>query len=133
MGTSQSSEENPLVPKPVESLVEALLSAGGADEGAAPETSGATQQPATIDGVLIPEGVDPSFLEALPEAIRREVLAEQLALRPTPTVPGGPSGSGDPSGTINVSPEFLAALPPDVQDYVNLYSIVYMRIFFRTG
>ena len=85
-----------------------------------PETSRETRQ-ATIDGVLIPEGVDPSFLEALPEAIRREVLAEQLALRPTPSAPSGASTStgGETAGALNVSPEFLAALPPDVQDEVS--------------
>lgn len=91
------------------------------------ETAGPSGEtrPATIDGVLIPEGVDPSFLEALPEAIRREVLAEQLALRPTPTpVAPGPSTSsgGDTAGTLNVSPEFLAALPPDVQDEVRYFN-----------
>lgn len=87
-----------------------------------PGTSGESR-PATIDGVLIPEGVDPSFLEALPEAIRREVLAEQLALRPTPSVAPAPSTSvgGDTAGTLNVSPEFLAALPPDVQDEVRFF------------
>ena len=74
----------------------------------------------TIDGIPIPEGVDPSFLEALPESIRREVLAEHLGLHPPPPpaaaapVPEGQGGSGD----LNVSPEFLAALPPDVQQEV---------------
>ena len=78
--------------------------------------------PAMIDGVQIPDGVDPSFLEALPEAIRREVIAEQLALRsiPAPSSSGpSTSGGGENSGTLNVSPEFLAALPPEVQDEVS--------------
>ena len=95
-------------------LVESLISSE------TPETSRESRQ-ATIDGVLIPEGVDPSFLEALPEAIRREVLAEQLALRPTPSAPSGASTStgGETAGALNVSPEFLAALPPGVQDEVS--------------
>ena len=97
------------------------------------ETAGPSEEsrPATIDGVLIPEGVDPSFLEALPEAIRREVLAEQLALRPTPPVASAPSTSsgGDTAGTLNVSPEFLAALPPDVQDEVRYHCIFLRKCF----
>mgnify|MGYP001793313644 CR=1 FL=1 len=64
----------------------------------------------------IPEGVDPSFLEALPESIRREVLAEHLGVRPSQAAQ--PSASGENTGAVNVSPEFLAALPPDVQEEV---------------
>ena len=73
----------------------------------------------TIDGVPIPDGVDPSFLEALPEAIRREVLAEQLGLHPPPASQRN-AGANENEGTadLNVSPEFLAALPPDVQEEV---------------
>lgn len=86
--------------------------------------STSTNPPSMIDGVQIPEGVDPSFLEALPEAIRREVLAEQLALRrntSTTASSSGPSTSdgGENSSAFNVSPEFLAALPPEVQDEVS--------------
>ena len=93
----------------------------------ATETSSTQSAPAMIDGVQIPEGVDPSFLEALPEAIRREVLAEQLALRRTPATTTGPSTSsgGDNTGTLNVSPEFLAALPPEVQDEVSILGFHY--------
>ena len=85
------------------------------------QASDTQNPPAMIDGVQIPEGVDPSFLEALPEALRREVLAEQLAIRSTPATSSGPSTStgGDNSDTLNVSPEFLAALPPEVQDEVS--------------
>lgn len=77
----------------------------------------------TIDGISIPEGVDPSFLEALPESLRREVLSEQLGLRPPPPPPSqsaGASVSGSESSAMAVSPEFLAALPPDVQEEVSL-------------
>lgn len=75
-------------------------------------------------GISLPEGVDPSFLAALPEDIRREVLQNQLGIRPpsrppaattlpTTTAPvlGGP-------GVTEVSPEFLAALPPAIQEEV---------------
>ena len=73
----------------------------------------------TIDGIPIPDGVDPSFLEALPESIRREVLAEQLGLHPPVPPRRDTTGNENEGNTdLNVSPEFLAALPPDVQEEV---------------
>lgn len=82
-----------------------------------------------LAGISLPEGVDPSFLAALPEDIRREVLQNQLGIRPpsrppvatslpsaTATVLGGP-------GVTEVSPEFLAALPPAIQEEVRDFSL----------
>uniref|UniRef100_A0A3P8UPN2 E3 ubiquitin-protein ligase HUWE1 n=1 Tax=Cynoglossus semilaevis TaxID=244447 RepID=A0A3P8UPN2_CYNSE len=87
-----------------------------------PSTSNDEEDP--LAGISLPEGVDPSFLAALPEDIRREVLQNQLGIRPparppaanslpssTPPVVGGP-------GVTEVSPEFLAALPPAIQEEV---------------
>ena len=63
--------------------------------------------------------MDPSFLEALPEAIRREVLAEQLGLHPPPpSQRTATTNENEGNADLNVSPEFLAALPPDVQEEV---------------
>ncbi|XP_067024084.1 E3 ubiquitin-protein ligase HUWE1-like isoform X5 [Acropora muricata] len=96
-------------------------------DSAAPSTAPDSEQPGTsgeasaltIDGIPIPDGVDPSFLEALPEAIRREVLAEQLGLHP-PSSSQRIVATNDNEGAtdMNVSPEFLAALPPEVQEEV---------------
>ena len=82
-----------------------------------PGTSGEASA-LTIDGIPIPAGVDPSFLEALPEAIRREVLAEQLGLHPPPSQRNAAANENEGTADLNVSPEFLAALPPDVQEEV---------------
>lgn len=82
-----------------------------------PGTSGEASA-LTIDGIPIPAGVDPSFLEALPEAIRREVLAEQLGLHPPATQRSAAVNENEGTADLNVSPEFLAALPPDVQEEV---------------
>ena len=103
------------------------------------------------------EGVDPSFLEALPESIRREVIAEQLRLArvqnqvresaaatattTTTTSQGGAASTNTPttstagavgaeaaagnsstaatSAVGDVSAEFLAALPPAIQEEVS--------------
>lgn len=74
----------------------------------------------------IPEGVDPSFLEALPEDVRREVITEQRRLmrlqqRTAASTSAGTVGeeaAGSSSELIRVSPEFLAALPPALQEEV---------------
>lgn len=69
------------------------------------------------DNEEIPEGVDPSFLEALPPEIRREVLEQhrvlcvQEGVRPQ-------SGEEFVVTSPQVSPDFLAALPPSLQEEV---------------
>ncbi|GAA0160727.1 ubiquitin-protein ligase [Lithospermum erythrorhizon] len=52
--------------------------------------------------------IDPTFLEALPEDLRAEVLASQ---RPQSV----PTPSYTPPRAEDIDPEFLAALPPDIQ------------------
>ncbi|XP_051961190.1 E3 ubiquitin-protein ligase HUWE1-like isoform X1 [Xyrauchen texanus] len=88
-----------------------------------PATSNEEEDP--LAGISLPEGVDPSFLAALPEDIRREVLQNQLGIRPpsrppvTSTLVSSVNSvlAGGPSVT-EVSPEFLAALPPAIQEEV---------------
>ncbi|EPS70177.1 hypothetical protein M569_04584 [Genlisea aurea] len=75
----------------------------------------------TDDGGLNSEpsdanGIDPTFLEALPEDLRAEVLASQQARaaqghssQQPRAVPYAPPAAED------IDPEFLAALPPDIQ------------------
>lgn len=53
-------------------------------------------------------GIDPTFLEALPDDLRAEVLASQQA-QSTRTSTYAPPDAED------IDPEFLAALPPDIQ------------------
>eukprot|EP00058_Branchiostoma_floridae_P017429 XP_002602917.1 hypothetical protein BRAFLDRAFT_128503 [Branchiostoma floridae] len=76
--------------------------------------------------VQLPEGVDPSFLAALPEDIRQEVLRTQLGIRRTPPTAQAGNSSGSSTSTtapdnVQVSPEFLAALPPEIQEEVLQY------------
>lgn len=52
--------------------------------------------------------IDPTFLEALPEDLRAEVLASQQAQSVQPPTYAPPSAE-------DIDPEFLAALPPDIQ------------------
>ncbi|GCC18960.1 hypothetical protein chiPu_0018143 [Chiloscyllium punctatum] len=83
-----------------------------------------------LAGINLPEGVDPSFLAALPEDIRREVLQNQLGIRPpnraAATVAASAAAAAAAAaatlvgnqGVTEVSPEFLAALPPAIQEEV---------------
>lgn len=73
-----------------------------------------------LGDIDIPEGVDPSFLAALPEDMRQEVISEHLRLqslrsRPPAATTGAPA---EPASVVDVSPEFLAALPPNIQEEV---------------
>lgn len=53
-------------------------------------------------------GIDPTFLEALPEDLRAEVLASQQAR-------SAPNPTYAPPSAEDIDPEFLAALPPEIQ------------------
>jgi len=105
------------------------------------------------------EGVDPSFLEALPESIRREVIAEQLRLAriqsqvrennaaalastttvassvPTTSAAGTSSqaevATGGSGSLADVSAEFLAALPPAIQEEVGCYYVHYFLFMLK--
>ncbi|XP_037101939.1 E3 ubiquitin-protein ligase HUWE1 isoform X8 [Syngnathus acus] len=89
-----------------------------------PSTSNDEEDPLAGTGISLPEGVDPSFLAALPEDIRREVLQNQLGIRPpsrTAAATSLPSSTAPVltgPGVTEVSPEFLAALPPAIQEEV---------------
>jgi len=112
-----------------------VQSGGGVGEGAAsvpvsssgptPGSSGTStgREPdfsAILGDLDIPEGVDPSFLAALPEDMRAEVIEEQRRLvrarQQPPAQPPQAGGAGQ--GMQEVNPEFLAALPPNIQEEV---------------
>ncbi|XGW27129.1 hypothetical protein V3C99_007605 [Haemonchus contortus] len=83
-----------------------------------------------LGDIEIPDGVDPAFLAALPEDMRAEVIRDhrrqqraQRAAQVPATVPQQGDGSGE--GASNVVPvvepldqEFLAALPPELQEEI---------------
>ncbi|XP_072344004.1 E3 ubiquitin-protein ligase HUWE1 isoform X9 [Scyliorhinus torazame] len=93
-----------------------------------PSTTSSEEDP--LAGINLPEGVDPSFLAALPDDIRREVLQNQLGIRPpnraAATVAASAAAAAAAAAATlvgnqavtEVSPEFLAALPPAIQEEV---------------
>merc|ERR1719370_2573028 len=86
--------------------------AAAAPPPAAAEEVSASRQPdfsAILGDLDIPEGVDPSFLAALPEDMRAEVIEEQRRLVRARQAPAPPPAA--PTGQVQeVNPEFLAAL-----------------------
>jgi len=73
--------------------------------------------------VVLPEGVDPSFLAALPENIRQEVIMEQLRLQRIQQRAQQVQQEAQSLGVTEVNPEFLAALPPHIQEEVCLRTV----------
>ncbi|KAL8239183.1 hypothetical protein R6Q59_015750 [Mikania micrantha] len=74
-----------------------------------------TGQPDDIGATNIAQstnGIDPTFLEALPAELRAEVLASQQAQSAPPPVS---APAPNPATAEEIDPEFLAALPPDIQ------------------
>ncbi|XP_060587198.1 E3 ubiquitin-protein ligase HUWE1-like isoform X3 [Ruditapes philippinarum] len=65
----------------------------------------------------VPEGLDPSFLAALPENIRAEVIADHLRMQRI-QARTREQQQNQTAGGMEVNPEFLAALPPNIQEEV---------------
>ncbi|MQL77497.1 hypothetical protein Taro_009904 [Colocasia esculenta] len=73
-----------------------------------PQESNQADQVNAINEASSTNAIDPTFLEALPEDLRAEVLASQQAQ------PAQPARYAPPPAE-EIDPEFLAALPPDIQ------------------
>ncbi|KAK0398446.1 hypothetical protein QR680_002591 [Steinernema hermaphroditum] len=136
-----------IIPQDVFERVEATVSMrrpsaqpeSSADSSDRPGPSGTAQQldeqlREILGDLEIPDGVDPAFLAALPEDMRREVIRDHLRQQgrvsvarsqPAESIVGAPvvvnenaDGEGD-DANANLSPpldqEFLTALPPELQ------------------
>merc|ERR1719483_1882435 len=89
----------------------------GNDPGAGPSGTSTGPDYSTILGINVtdlPEGVDPSFLAALPEEMRQEVIDEQRRLQ---TIRQRAAQNVE-AGVSEVDPQFLAALPTNIQEEV---------------
>ena len=92
--------------------------AAAAEESAAGPSSSSNEYSAILGNIEIPEGVDPSFLAALPEEMRQEVIAEHLRLQRVRQRASDDIASSNNSQVMEVNSEFLAALPPNIQGEV---------------
>lgn len=86
-------------------------------QGSQPVAGSSTADATGTDGG-VPEGLDPSFLAALPENIRAEVIADHLRMQRIQRT--REQQQNQTPGGMEVNPEFLAALPPNIQEEVRL-------------
>lgn len=112
--------------------------AAAAEASGQASESSATQRneyAAILGDMEVPEGVDPSFLAALPEHMRQEVIQDHLRMQRLSqqqsqqqqqgasqgvgvVEAAGGAGANSPAIFNEVNPEFLAALPPSIQEEV---------------
>ncbi|KAL7219579.1 hypothetical protein ACSBR2_012605 [Camellia fascicularis] len=64
-----------------------------------------------VNGDVDSASIDPTFLDALPEELRAEVLSAQQGQVAQPS-------NAEPQNSGEIDPEFLAALPPDIHEEV---------------
>lgn len=87
----------------------------------ATESGEGTSSSVQIDGTPVPDGIDPSFLAALPEEMRAEVIAEHLRIQrmqERTRLQQQVAVQNEQQAVAEVNPEFLAALPPSIQEEV---------------
>ncbi|XP_046372246.1 E3 ubiquitin-protein ligase HUWE1-like isoform X1 [Haliotis rufescens] len=99
----------------VTSVTSSILSSLAEAANLASTSSGT---PSTVAAAADSEGVDPSFLAALPDNIRQEVIAEQLRLQRIQQRAQQQAQNTESAGAMEVNAEFLAALPPAIQEEV---------------
>ena len=84
------------------------------------ETASATASSSAAGDILssMPEELDSTFLEALPESIREELISQHAAEMQRRRLQTRPTGNdaSDSNFVSTISPEFLAALPPNIQE-----------------
>lgn len=101
--------------------VNAGASAGASASASANETGEGPSSSAQTDGNQVPDGIDPSFLAALPEEMRAEVIAEHLRIQrmqERTRLQQQVAVQNEQQAVAEVNPEFLAALPPSIQEEV---------------
>lgn len=95
--------------------------AGGASGGSAAASTIADMSPevrAALGDLEVPEGVDPSFLAALPSEMREEVIQEHLRMQRIRQRAQQNAIQIAHDSLVEVNPEFLAALPLNIQSEV---------------
>ena len=110
-----AADPGPAATAVAESSSEAGPSGGASGPAPIPTQTVSAEYAAILGDIEIPEGVDPSFLAALPEDMRAEVIEEQRRLLRSRQAPPAPTPAAATEGMAEVNPEFLAALPPNIQ------------------
>ncbi|XP_072964095.1 E3 ubiquitin-protein ligase UPL1-like isoform X2 [Typha angustifolia] len=101
--------------------IENSVPASNMNDSSAEQTEGIPQETNLADQANVnneassANEIDPTFLEALPEDLRAEVLASQQASQQTSQQNNTAQTAYAPPTVEEIDPEFLAALPPDIQ------------------
>ncbi|XP_017074382.1 E3 ubiquitin-protein ligase HUWE1 isoform X3 [Drosophila eugracilis] len=134
--TSPNSQALPAEPTPVETEIGGApttstqtpastedSAAGGTTSGGASGTTAtitdmSPEVRAALGDLEVPEGVDPSFLAALPSEMREEVIQEHLRMQRIRQRAQQNAIQIAHDSLVEVNPEFLAALPLNIQSEV---------------
>ncbi|XP_017113044.1 E3 ubiquitin-protein ligase HUWE1 isoform X3 [Drosophila elegans] len=108
------------------SAEDAATASGGGGGGAGTAAAGTTatitdmspEVRAALGDLEVPEGVDPSFLAALPSDMREEVIQEHLRMQRIRQRAQQNAIQIAHDSLVEVNPEFLAALPLNIQSEV---------------
>lgn len=82
------------------------------------QTDVASSTSVTASNNELPDDIDPTFLAALPDTIRREVLSQYMREQQRSSRPPTQQSSQP------INQEVLAALPPEIQEEVNYFSFL---------
>ncbi|XP_039153200.1 E3 ubiquitin-protein ligase HUWE1 isoform X2 [Drosophila simulans] len=107
-----------LVASQTPSTTEEAASTGGASGTTATITDMSPEVRAALGDLEVPEGVDPSFLAALPSEMREEVIQEHLRMQRIRQRAQQNAIQIAHDSLVEVNPEFLAALPLNIQSEV---------------
>jgi len=94
------------------------VTTGGASGTTATITDMSPEVRAALGDLEVPEGVDPSFLAALPSEMREEVIQEHLRMQRIRQRAQQNAIQIAHDSLVEVNPEFLAALPLNIQSEV---------------
>ncbi|XP_016986687.1 E3 ubiquitin-protein ligase HUWE1 isoform X2 [Drosophila rhopaloa] len=117
VGAASASTQTPLSTE--DSAAGGAASGGGGTSGTtATITDMSPEVRAALGDLEVPEGVDPSFLAALPSDMREEVIQEHLRMQRIRQRAQQNAIQIAHDSLVEVNPEFLAALPLNIQSEV---------------
>uniref|UniRef100_A0A1A9ZLS0 HECT-type E3 ubiquitin transferase n=1 Tax=Glossina pallidipes TaxID=7398 RepID=A0A1A9ZLS0_GLOPL len=116
--TDMNLNETPAAPKPETQEANVVTTQASTSASSTRNTELTPEIQAVLGDLEIPEGVDPSFLAALPTEMREEVIQEHIRMQRFVQRPQNSEIQSNQYTLSEVSPEFLAALPPNIQTEV---------------
>ncbi|XP_039498018.1 E3 ubiquitin-protein ligase HUWE1 isoform X2 [Drosophila santomea] len=117
-GAAEDTSASTQPPASTEDSASTGATSGGASGTTATITDMSPEVRAALGDLEVPEGVDPSFLAALPSEMREEVIQEHLRMQRIRQRAQQNAIQIAHDSLVEVNPEFLAALPLNIQSEV---------------